>query len=562
MAKEVPVRRNGGSPAARDGAMTRLWERVHGFFGLATLRGTLRFYALLLVCLPLAMTVVLFLLFGRERLLRSELEQLVATLGHESVAVRSWMEERLDDARFMAGLDEARQGNLQALKVVFEQYVRSHGRVSNVVFVGPDGHTLVDPRRAPGLDVGDRDYFREARAGRASIAGLLVSRATGLPLCIVAAPVTDMHGAFGGAVVMPVELRSLDTLLGEAVFGRQGRVYLTDIAGRVLAPSVPHLDIGDWPMVSPALLVTGPQGGMYRDGDGREMLGACVDLGIPGWRLVRRMPADAALAGYRRQAVWVAGGALVAILLLTPLLLRLCRNLERPLEILSRYARELHSNRYSASCEPLSPKSMPQEMRDLYEAFCDMADDVRRHIEETERLSIQDHLTGLYNRRFLYAGGSKLLESAQRAGRFCSCLMIDVDHFKRVNDTYGHQTGDVVLHHVAKVIAGCTRKSDIVARYGGEEFAVLLTGAGLEQAVLLGERIRKALADSPCPVNGDSLPVTVSIGVAQARPEVLYGSTALDDLLARCDAAMYAAKAAGRNRVLNEHDVATEPAEN
>jgi diguanylate cyclase (GGDEF)-like protein len=127
--------------------------------------------------------------------------------------------------------------------------------------------------------------------------------------------------------------------------------------------------------------------------------------------------------------------------------------------------------------------------------------------------------------------------------------MIDVDHFKRINDTLGHQAGDQVLAHLAGLFQGSVRKSDLVARYGGEEFAVLLTGAGLIQGMDLAERIRRAVAGAPCRVAGRDVVVTVSAGVAEARERVAFGETALDDLLARADAALYAAKAAGRNRV-------------
>ena len=196
-------------------------------------------------------------------------------------------------------------------------------------------------------------------------------------------------------------------------------------------------------------------------------------------------------------------------------------------------------------------------MRELFEAFCDMAREVREHIEATERLSIQDHLTGLYNRRFLFAGGVKLLEAAKRANRPCACLMLDVDHFKVVNDTYGHAVGDHVLRHLAGVLTRGVRKSDLVTRYGGEEFAVLLTGAGSLEGADLAERLRQLLAETPCLVDGHVLHPTVSIGVAEVRQKVEYGESVLEDLLARADKALYAAKAAGRDRVM----VAMEPGE-
>src|SRR6185295_13186320 len=133
-----------------------------------------------------------------------------------------------------------------------------------------------------------------------------------------------------------------------------------------------------------------------------------------------------------------------------------------------------------------------------------------------------------------------------------TCLMIDVDHFKRINDGHGHLAGDEVLQQVARRIGGAVRGSDVAARYGGEEFVILLPGTGEEAAGMLAERIRRAVADEDFGITSSAEPlsVTVSIGVAEHRTE---GQTenldaAGDRLLARADAALYEAKAGGRNR--------------
>jgi diguanylate cyclase (GGDEF)-like protein len=120
-------------------------------------------------------------------------------------------------------------------------------------------------------------------------------------------------------------------------------------------------------------------------------------------------------------------------------------------------------------------------------------------------------------------------------------LCIDADHFKAVNDTHGHDAGDRVLVDIAARLQQAVRRYDMVARVGGEEFTVLLIGIGAEEGACLAERIRGAIADSPC----GGIPVTASVGVAAWRP----GDTP-DALLKRADEALYAAKGAGRNRVV------------
>jgi diguanylate cyclase (GGDEF)-like protein len=119
-------------------------------------------------------------------------------------------------------------------------------------------------------------------------------------------------------------------------------------------------------------------------------------------------------------------------------------------------------------------------------------------------------------------------------------------HFKRVNDTHGHQVGDGVLIHVVSVVQGCLRKSDLLARYGGEEFCLLLPDAGAEAAVSLAERIRVALESAPYRSGGVPVGVTASVGVASLGP----ADEAMGSLVKRADAALYAAKREGRNRVV------------
>lgn len=519
--------------------------------GLDSLRGTLRLYAVVLVFLPLALSLAFFSLFERARLLDSQKETMREALRLEKAVILDAFENIFRDLSLVAVLGNERGFEPEALRKLFASYKMTHPTIPDMVFANAAGKVVTIPEN-PNIFIGDRGYFAKARQGHRAISDLLISRRTGTELVTLSVPATDADGRFAGVVFVPFELSSLDDLLGKAPVGEDGLVSLTDASGRVLAPIsalAAQAREAEPGALNRRLIAAGAAGALVGVPEGQGMLGVAVPLIGERWYLVGRRPVGAVLAGYYRQIGMMTLGALASILLVTPLLVRLAGRLERPLAQLLRFSRELRSNQAKIEPEARADPSMPVEMRALYQAFVDMAREVRAHIEEAERLSVQDHLTGLYNRRFLYDGGAKLLLAAARAGRPCACLMIDVDHFKRVNDTYGHTVGDRVLAHVAGIIAGGVRKADLVARYGGEEFAVLLTGADREQGALLAERLRGALAGRPCVVDGKELPVTVSIGVSRVRPEVVYGGSVLDDLLARADRAMYAAKDAGRDRV-------------
>jgi diguanylate cyclase (GGDEF)-like protein len=159
--------------------------------------------------------------------------------------------------------------------------------------------------------------------------------------------------------------------------------------------------------------------------------------------------------------------------------------------------------------------------------------------------SVRDAMTGVYNRRKLEAAIADEVLRAVRYKRPLCMLMLDIDHFKRVNDTLGHLAGDEVIRHVAKTAMTCLRTSDIMGRYGGEEFGILLPEVASPGALVVGERVRSSVAASPASFEGKSVAVTISVGIAELRTD---GSTP-SNLVADADEALYASKKGGRNRV-------------
>jgi diguanylate cyclase (GGDEF)-like protein len=170
------------------------------------------------------------------------------------------------------------------------------------------------------------------------------------------------------------------------------------------------------------------------------------------------------------------------------------------------------------------------------------------------RSGFTDFLTGWHNRRYLHTRMKEELARAQRRSATVSCLMVDLDHFKRVNDTYGHLVGDQVLREVAQRIDGEIRDSDAAARFGGDEFAILMPDTDAEQAQRLAQRILNAVCATPVAVSSAStqtIKVTLSIGIAAVKPSRADQDVKAlaDRLLAEADAGLYRAKSGGRQRI-------------
>ncbi|MGE7473103.1 PleD family two-component system response regulator [Bosea sp. NPDC003192] len=176
------------------------------------------------------------------------------------------------------------------------------------------------------------------------------------------------------------------------------------------------------------------------------------------------------------------------------------------------------------------------------------AERLRDSVQSSMEMAVMDQLTGLHNRRYLDSRLSTLFDESALRARTLSLLVLDVDRFKAVNDSWGHDAGDEVLREFADRVRTCTRGIDLVARMGGEEIVVVLPDTALDAAQAVAERIRKRVEDDPFQIQRGqrAIPVTVSIGVASRRA----GDAGPVEMMKRADEAVYRAKAAGRNRVI------------
>jgi diguanylate cyclase (GGDEF)-like protein len=219
-----------------------------------------------------------------------------------------------------------------------------------------------------------------------------------------------------------------------------------------------------------------------------------------------------------------------------------------PLRVLQRYASNMGSEQQlpdylSARHDEIG--LLAQELTLANSVILEQREQAGQRAMQLEHDNRTDALTGLYNRRHLFAHGVRLYERWRHGGAGIALLMIDIDHFKHINDNYGHQAGDIVLAEIARVIKQQCRPYDLVARYGGEEFVVMLEAASPGSGLNTAERIRQSIIDNPIKLDDSELHVTVSIGVIEGRDLGDFDST-----LRAADAALYQAKESGRNRIV------------
>jgi two-component system cell cycle response regulator len=198
----------------------------------------------------------------------------------------------------------------------------------------------------------------------------------------------------------------------------------------------------------------------------------------------------------------------------------------------------------------ISKKSLTRIIQNTIDKFR-MKTEIKLAMEKMAELSTKDELTGLHNRRYFMEFAEREISGTARYGHSLSLLMLDIDHFKRINDSHGHLAGDAVLRRTAHLLKDCIRKYDAAGRYGGEEFAVIMPNTGLNDARIICERLRTKVAETTVRYDAKEIKFTVSIGLAQFDPEI---DKSIIHLIKRADEGLYAAKEKGRNRVVAFED--------
>jgi len=211
------------------------------------------------------------------------------------------------------------------------------------------------------------------------------------------------------------------------------------------------------------------------------------------------------------------------------------------------YSQILQEANQELSSLNLSYEMLMIELKQAKEKAEKLALDLKEANSQLRKLVFRDSLTGLFNHRYFQELMEQEFSRSQRYKRQLSLVMLDIDRFKKINDSHGHPTGDLVLNAVSSVIKGQTRDSDIVARYGGEEFAIILPETDRNGALVLAERCRRVVEQTDIRTDGRAIKITVSVGVTTYGPEMIQITKS--EMIDAADKALYNSKRGGRNRV-------------
>ena len=556
------------------------WERAITVFldglGLRSIKSKIIVFALFATLLPSVAMGWISYRSNRRAVDEKIAQELGSLTSHASRELELWLQERQYEMRVLSNSHEVSE-NLAALSRPggvnqkeplrwLREYLGSVGEkfhdYEELVVADLSGKVRASSRKP----AGDADWLAGALSSGKAIGTLDWDKTLDAAVMIITQPVRTAAGKPLGTMGAKVKLGGIDAILGSYINDPSDGVYVMTREGQIMISSPglhkPFMSARLPPTVATKLFDRRNVPTAFEDPNGTEVLGSLREVPDIDWGVVAvvdRAMAYAAMDQLRNTTLAVIGGV-VLLVGLAGYLLGL--TIVRPLSRLTRGATRIAGG----DLEVELPHHGHSEMGYLTKVFNEMVERLRALRDENAAInralrerndelraqSMTDSLTGLYNRATLSELLAKEVARSKRHKHPFSILMIDIDYFKRFNDTYGHPAGDELLKRVAAIFRSLVRSCDTAARYGGEEFTILLTQTGSTGALCFAEKVRQMVSET-CASDGKS--ITVSIGVA-TFPE---NGNNVEEVIHEADAALYRCKRGGRNRVLGamtvqEHD--------
>ncbi len=549
------------------------WERsvasVFHAVGLNSVKSRVLVFALLATVIPSLTTVRVSYVHNRESLFDKVTTELSSVSSHGARETDLWLKERFYDVRVFSNSPEVWE-NVEAIQRARARNVAESDSLSRLetylsvvrdrfddygalTVLDAEAEVLVRTGSLSRLKLPD-DWLSRVAIGEEVRGDAYWDDAQARYVLDIARPIRGPQGTFLGALAAQVNFHSVAESLRAATIGLTGHVYLTEADGRLLVSSrVQQGNLVDKALPATTLESLDEVASLeYAGPRGLWVIGTLDEVPLSDWAIVAEIETAEAfvpITELRNQTIVVLMGLLLTVGLLAYLFSLI---IVRPLGRLDAAAAEVASGNLDVEVPVVSR----DELGYLTRIFNDMVTQIRQSRDELEKLSITDGLTGLHNRSHMMDTLKAETARSKRNEASFAVLMLDIDHFKNYNDTFGHLAGDEVLNKMGVILRESSREMDYVARYGGEEFLVLLPDATAESSVEVAERIRERLSQETYSTGSENR-VSISIGAAE-YPR--HGGTA-EAIIEAADAALYEAKRAGRDRVVEASPTETAPAD-
>ncbi len=504
-------------------------------------------------------------------------EELRVASSQASRELDIWIKQRLYELRVFSSsyevsenLQKSRGGRvnpdaLQRLNAYLKSVSEKFSDYEELLVINPEGHIVASSAAGAEAINLPANWMLLARAGDAIVGNAYWDDASGQAFVRIAVPIKSADDQLLGLLATTLNFAAVEEIMRKLTPRETLKMYLVDTDGRVITTSqgaMPALKQARLPDTVTRQLIGESQAEAtpavieYRNLSRQEVLGSIAPSFQKEWGILTEIrEADAYEQIIRIRNLTLLITVAVALVIGVSAYL-LSFTIVRPLHRLTRGASEVANGNLGVEVPLVGGGEigyltevfnyMVGKLREDQEELAAVNDALTKSNRELQEISITDSLTGLYNRRYMMEALTNEVSRASRMEHNFAVLMIDIDHFKRYNDTYGHLAGDDLLMKISALFRESIRDMDLAARYGGEEFLIILPEHGAEAAMKVAERIRQHVATATSQPDVSKEPVTVSIGVA-AFPD--NGATPVA-LIESADAALYRGKEGGRDRVV------------
>ncbi|MGD9938632.1 MAG: diguanylate cyclase [Clostridia bacterium] len=502
----------------------------------------------------LVMVSAIIFLRTKDGIVARELQ--IATSYRDAVlgSLDRWLDDRVAETERLAREIETAAADGQDLESFWKRFAAMTGPGSSYTdffLADPSGFVVVSKARTitRNINLSDRDYVAAGLAGRSFVSGLFQGRLSGVYVFAISQPVhlDSGHWVLAGVV----SLENLAAIVDTLDLSEIGRAILVDQSGNIVSSPA---YIESYAMIDSerrAYTLTGgatepvlsnrPGAMLYADHQGETVVGAWGYVPRLGLALLVELDNRRAMAPLGDLLRFVGLLSVAALFAILFTVYSLSARLVQPITTLVAAVGEVKDDEFRARIN----MKTGTELDDLILAFNEMASTVRDREAGLKENASRDSLTGLYNHGRIEEFLELEMRRKRRSGELLCFVMADVDHFKKVNDTYGHQAGDDALRGITSLLNKALREGDILGRYGGEEFAVILNANREAEAAAFCERIRSAVEATEFDCDGHTLRLTISLGFVCTTTEGFVPF----DIVRRADRALYEAKNAGRNAV-------------
>lgn len=519
-------------------------SRIDSFFKTDTLKGRLRMFIINLILFVVLIISIFLMFMTKSQIETTYVKELNSIVTMQNLAIEKWLNERELDIRILASGKDVKKNNLKRVKDTFETFVNNQSEFYFVSLVDKNGTTILDTIFENKQYYGDKDFFLEALEGVDVISKAIINDNEDIPIIHFASPVFDEYNEVIALVVAAVRLSSIQAIVESFRFSKTGETFIVNknkqlLTKRKFDKNIKLLD----EIVNKEI-----KNGFYTSYSKEKVLGSYIKTNFDRWYIIAEIHEDEMYEMFQQFITYVFLFIIILLVLLMPMILGFSNKIVKPLQFLLNGSKKIEEGDYGHKINSSLLSNATCELRDLTHSFNSMSDVLKNVIDELTIKSTIDLLSKLYNRRELMRLSNEKLASAIKNNTNLAVLMIDIDFFKKINDKFGHQTGDVAIEMVANTIKTSIINTDVAGRYGGEEFVVFIEDTKEELAFNIAQRIRSNIENLQVKTSEYSFKCTCSIGVFYMKN--INKTMNLEQIIDKADQALYEAKDTGRNKVV------------